>query len=125
MMAILEETVGDEPAEFYLGGYGKFDNFAYSCCQKYKITHPNVSLVFVTPYLRDAREGYDAVLYPAIEDKPLKFAISYRNRYMAEKADLAIAYICRTYGGAYTMYKHIEKKGRPICNLADSPLDNL
>ena len=51
ILGFLEETVGDQPAEMYLGGYGEFDNFAYDCCKKYKETHPKVSLIFVTPYL--------------------------------------------------------------------------
>ena len=51
LLAFLEEKIGDAPADLYLGGYGDFDRFAYDCCKKYKETHPNVSLVYVTPYL--------------------------------------------------------------------------
>jgi len=48
---ILMKNIGDKPAEIYLGGYGNFDDFAYSCCKKYQKCHPNISLVFVTPYI--------------------------------------------------------------------------
>ena len=51
ILAFLEEKVGDQPADMYLGGYGDFDDFAYDCCNKYKKIHPKVSLIFVTPYL--------------------------------------------------------------------------
>ena len=77
ILAFLEEKVGDQPADMYLGGYGSFDSFAYDCCKKYKETHPNVSLVFVTPYLTiDYQKNhldyqktrYDSILYPEIED---------------------------------------------------------
>ena len=51
ILAFLEEKVGDRSADMYLGGYGAFDSFAYECCKKYKTTHPQISLVFVTPYL--------------------------------------------------------------------------
>lgn len=51
ILAFLEEKVGDQPADMYLGGYGSFDSFAYDCCKKYKATHPNISLVFIAPYL--------------------------------------------------------------------------
>ena len=50
-MKFLDETVGDKTADFYLGGYGNFDAFAYRCCKEYKRTHSEVSLVFVTPYM--------------------------------------------------------------------------
>ncbi len=51
VLTILEEKVGNQPADMFLGGYGNFDNFAYNCCKKYKSTHENISLVFVTPYM--------------------------------------------------------------------------
>ena len=51
ILDFLEEKIGDQPADMYLGGYGDFDDFAYDCCKKYKETHSNISLVFVTPYL--------------------------------------------------------------------------
>ena len=85
-------------------------------------------MVFVTPYitaayqkkcLEEQKNQYDAILYPPIEDKPPKYALVYRNRYMAEKADLMIVYVNRTWGGAYQMYKCAKQKGKPIFNLAD------
>ena len=127
ILAFLEENVGDQPADMYLGGYGSFDSFAYDCCKKYKETHPNVSLVFVTPYLSiDYQKNhldyqktrYDSILYPEIEDKPKRFAIIYRNKYMVEMADYVVAYVLHDKGGAYATYKHAKRKGKEILNLA-------
>ena len=121
LLEILESTVGDAPAEFFLGGYGNFDSFAYSCCKKYKIKHPKVSLVFVTPYLKiDPTYAalYDSVVYPDIEDKPLKFAITYRNKYMVEKADIVVAFIDHEWGGAYKTYVYAKRKWKRVINLA-------
>ena len=87
ILAFLEEKVGDNPADFYLGGYGSFDSFAYDCCKKYKAIHPGVSLIFITPYmtveyqqnhLEYQKTRYDEIIYPEIEDKPPRFAITYR-----------------------------------------------
>ena len=119
ILAFLEEKIGDQPADMYLGGYGSFDSFAYDCCKKYKETHPSVSLVFVTPYMtidyqknhlnyQNAR--YDSILYPEIEDKPKRYAITYRNKYMVEKADYVVAYVSHDWGDAYTAYKHAKKR---------------
>ena len=128
ILSFLEEKVGDEPADMYLGGYGDFDSFAYDCCKKYKKTHPNVSLVFVTPYLtidyqrnhlQHQEKMYDSIFYPEIEDKPKRYAISYRNKYMAEKADYVTAYVSHSWGGAYKTYQHAKRKGKKIFNLAD------
>lgn len=125
--AFLKEKVGDNAADIYLGGYGNFDAFAYDCCKKYKETHPNISLVFVTPYLtidncrnslRHQEAMYDFILYPEIEEKPLRYAITYRNRYMVEKADYVVAYVSHDWGGAYGTYKHAQRKGKEIFNLA-------
>ena len=128
ILTILSDIIGNKTAEIYLGGYGGFDNFAYDCCKLYKNTHPNVSLVFVTPYITEDYERnhlcyiktkYDAILYPEIEKKPLKFAIAYRNRYMVEKSDYIISYISHDWGGAYTTYKYAKKLNKPIFNLTD------
>ena len=48
-----------------------------------KISHPNAKIIFVTPYLNkwlDERKDYtekeyDEILYPELEQTPLKFAI--------------------------------------------------
>ncbi|MBQ8416126.1 MAG: hypothetical protein IJX13_04405 [Clostridia bacterium] len=128
ILSFFGDKVGNQPADMYLGGYGDFDNFAYSCCKKYKETHPDISLVFVTPYLTveyqrnhlDYQQTrYDSILYPEIEDKPPRFAISYRNKYMVEKADYVVAYVDHDWGGAYTTYKHAKRKGKEILNLAN------
>jgi len=130
ILAFLEEKVGDRVAEMYLGGYGGFDSFAYACCKKYRETHPNTALVLVTPYLerlerkkddwqRQDKE-YNYVLYPEIENRPKRYAILYRNRYMIEKADYVVAYVSHRWGGAYTTYMYAKQKGKPVFNLAES-----
>ncbi len=126
LIAILEETIGEQKVEFYLGGYGKFDHFAYRCCKKYKMQHPNVSLVYITPYLTVSyqknhleyqKAKFDSIIYPNLERKPLRFAISYRNQYMIDCADFVIAYISRDWGGAYKTYRYAKHQGKTIFNL--------
>ena len=122
LLDILEELVGEDVAEFYLGGYGGFDSFAYRCCTKYKKAHPHVKLIYVTPYLsqndlKEKYERYDEILYPEIENVPPKFAILYRNRYMVERSDFVISYIRYQSGGAYQAYSYARKKGKRIVEL--------
>ena len=134
IFAFLEDRVGDQLADMYLGGYGGFDRFAYECCKKYKEKHPNVSLVFVTPYLTATyqkkhleyeKQRYDFIIYPEIEDKPKRYAITYRNRYMVEKADYVIAYVSHDWGGAYATYQYAKRRGKAIFNLANFEEENF
>lgn len=125
IFAFLEEKVGDQPADMYLGGYGEFDAFAYECCKNYKEFHPQISLILITPYLpgnvqiRYNEARYDAVLYPELENKPKRYAITYRNRYMVEQADYVVAYVSHDWGGAYQTYRYAQRKGKEIFNLVD------
>ena len=127
IISFLEETVGDTPAELFLGGYGSFDEFARRCAEQYRKTHPNVRLVFVTPYLTPeyqknhlayAHKLYDGVVYPELERTPAKFAVLKRNRWMVEQADLLVCYVERESGGAYTAMKYAKRLKKTIINLA-------
>ena len=131
IMTYLENIVGKTDAQFYLGGYGDFDSLAYECCKKFKEAHPQVSLVFVTPYitlnyqnnhLKQQCDKYDAVIYPEIEDKPLKFAIYYRNRWMVEKADCVICGITHAYGGAYKACLFAKRRKKTILNVTETEI---
>ena len=124
MLSILESTIGDATAEFYLGGYGSFDSFAYTCAKTYQTAHPLVSLVYVSPYVTPRLTPqeitqYDQILYPPLENIPPRFAISHRNRYMVDRADYVVAYINRSFGGAYQTYTYAERQHKEVVNLAD------
>ena len=128
IISILMEIVGDCSADLFLGGYGSFDEFALKCGKKYQKTHPNTRLVFVTPYitldyqknhLRYQKDLYDDIVYPELENVPLKFAISLRNRWMIERSDYVIAYITHDWGGAYQSYKYAKKREKNIFNIID------
>ena len=120
LLSILQSQVGNTPCDFFLGGYGSFDSFARECCRKYQSEHPNVNLVLVTPYIeidKFIQDLYDDSTYPPLESVPRKFAISHRNKWMVENADLVIAYVNYSSGGAYTTYQHAKRKKKEIVNL--------
>lgn len=127
VLAIMEECIGNAECEMLLGEYGGFDAFAYCCAKKYKQAHPKSRMVFVTPYLSDGyrknsiehtKDRFDQVVYPPLEKVPLRYAIVRRNKWMIEQADVIIAYITHTYGGAYTMYRYAMKKEKDVYNIA-------
>ena len=131
IMELLQKRIGEEKAELFLGNCGNFDRLAYECGKKYRNEHSSTSLIFVTPYIiTDSRKaplichanGYDSILYPPIENRPRKYAIIYRNRFMAEKADLIIAYINHCSGGAYQACRYAKGKGKSIYNLGEKEI---
>lgn len=126
ILDFLEKRVGDTEAEMHLGGYGGFDQFAYECCKKYKKAHPKIRLIYVTPYmtveyqkkhLSEAQGRYDGIIYPAIEEKPLRYAILERNKCMVEMADCIICAVTHCFGGAYQMYCYAKRKKKEIYNI--------
>ena len=126
MLDCLEKRIEGEAVNFLLGGYGNFDRFSFICAKKYKEKHSTAKLIFVTAYLTEEyqknhlqikRKIYDEILYPPLEDKPLRFAIYYRNRYMIEQADFIVAFMEREFGGAYQAYAYAKKLGKEIVDL--------
>lgn len=125
VLEFLEKRVGDTPCEFYLGEYGGFDRFSYHCAKVFKETHSNARLIFVTPYLDGVqkhsapqKERFDMIIYPEIENAPPRYAIDHRNRWIADCADIIVAYITHEYGGAYAMYRRAKQKHKEIYNIA-------
>lgn len=125
---ILAEAVAAESVSFYLGGYGSFDEHCAGICREIKKDLPNCEVVFVTPYITESAQErmknlvdmklYDSTIYPPIEKTPPRFAISKRNEWMISEADLVIAYVSRSFGGAYKSLKYAERKKKRIINFA-------
>lgn len=93
---------------FYCGGYGDFDNLSEKAIEYVrKNSGVNCTKTFVTPYLNINKvkhsyiEKYDDIIYPALENVPLKYAILKRNEWMIKNSNLVIAYVKYTWGGAY------------------------
>ncbi len=127
LLKILEKEVGDSPADFYLGGYGGFDNYAKNVCKQFQKTHSLCKLYFITPYRSQKylknrlylEEYYDGVILPDISESCTKFAILKRNDWMIEQADLIIAYVEHTWGGAAKSLEKANKLKKKIYNLAE------
>ncbi len=101
VIEILETVASGSTVDFFPGEYGAFDCFAYKCAKKFKAKYKSVKLIYVTPYLSFAKrddffaKGFDQIIYPEIESVPLKYAIVHRNRWIADQADVIIAYVKR------------------------------
>lgn len=109
--------------DFYLGGYGNFDRICLGALLELKRKYNNIKIILIYAYLPTKIDEYteityDETLYPnGFEDKPKKFAITYRNKWIVENSDIIITYIHKDYGGAYDAYKYAKSKNKQIINL--------
>ena len=115
-----------EYVEFLMGRNGDFDIFAASAVKTAQraIGHENSCLILVEPYpMKDDiyyKDFYDEIEYPIDSKTHPKGAITKRNRWLVENADMLLAYVEEgKNGGAMTALKYAEKLGVKIINLAE------
>ena len=116
----LYETVVELSREgadfFYLGGYGQFDTMATGVVRELKQKYPHIRSVLVLPYLNREYDmsAYDESIYPPLEKVPKRYAISRRNEYMVDAADVVVAYVVYSFGGASNTLRYAERKQKRI-----------
>lgn len=113
----VEGLITQETADmFLLGGYGGFDRMASSVVWELKKKYPHVKSVLVLPYLdRKMDESQcDWTVYPGLEKVPRRYAITHRNRYMVNDADVVIAYVQHSWGGAAQTLDYAKQKKKRI-----------
>lgn len=116
LLSTCEQLIEEGADTFYLGGYGDFDHLAHQTVKKLQRIHTGLMSILVMPYLNwnvDVSE-YDETIYPPLETVPLRFAISKRNLWMAEKADVMVAYVTHDWGGACKTMEHAQKKKKRV-----------
>ena len=118
---VTQKLIEQGATTFYLGGYGAFDSLAASVLREQKKRYSQIELVLVLAYLNTGRDtsGYDSTVYPPLETVPRRFAISHRNRWMVESADVVVAYVLRDWGGAAATLRCAKQKKKQIISYRD------
>lgn len=126
---IRKNFMDDKHIVCYLGGYGDFDEICACACRELKREYAGIELVYVTAYIGLSEQAkikemqnrglYDTSIYPPIEKAPLKFAITRRNEWMMANADLIIAYVDHSYGGAYQSLQVAKRRKKKIINICE------
>jgi len=119
----------DGVREFWCGGMGAFDLRCAQIVRKLKKDFPDIRLALVLPSARNAASA--GALVPSAYDEFFvcdasdgaypKQAITLRNRWIAENADLLIAYVQKDFGGAYTAVRQALKKKKPVRFIRENP----
>ena len=123
----ITELIHEGFTEFYSGGMGEFDKLCERAVRALKRDHDKIRLNLVLPYMsariNNDRERYtvlyDEIIVPDLGSIHYKRAITARNRWMIDRADAVLAYVCRDYGGAYMMFDYANKLCKKIINLGD------
>ena len=116
---IIDSLIVEGATQFLLGGYGQFDMLAARRVAKAKLLHPGLESILVIPYLDRKYDSklYDRTLYPSLEQVPLRFAISKRNEYMVDAADIIVAYVNHEWGGAAKTLEYARRKNKDVRSL--------
>jgi len=115
---------------FYIGGYGDFDNMASDVLKEMKEKYPHISISLILAYIPTGpdlriKTHYDTLYPEGLEFAPKKYAITYRNRWVAETSDYMIAYVALSSGGAYEALKHAKRKNKITINLAEEKFQSI
>ena len=107
---------------FLLGGYGEFDRMAAAVVWELKSDYPGVQSILVLPYpdKKADTHNYDCTEYPPLEKVPRRYTISHRNRYMVEQADVVVAYVGHSWGGAAQTLKFAQRRNKKVIQYSDA-----
>lgn len=123
---LLKDLIRTKPfVEIYIGRNGEFDIYVATIVKRVQAAmgKDNNEFICVLPYpekdIEYYDDYYDNVMIPeCIGNTHPKGAITKRNRWMVEQADLFICYVEREEGGAYAALKYARKLEKEIVNLA-------
>ena len=107
---------------FYVGNNGNFDAIVRrqleDLSQTYLITYS-----VVLAYLPTKKSEYDdytnTILPEGIETVPKRFAISWRNKWMIDHADVVVTYVTHGFGGAAQFKELAERQGKTLIELIE------
>ena len=109
----------------YNGGYGNFDYFAAKCVQRMQEQYSNIRNCLVLPYIDQPfldriavfTNRFDETIYPPLENVPRRYAIIRRNEWMVDSADVVIACVKYSWGGAARTLEYARRKKKNIIQI--------
>lgn len=122
LRTVLIELIEHENVRmFYVGNQGAFDTMVHTVLQELAMQYPQISYAVVLAYLprQNNEGGVDSIWPEGLEKISRRFAISWRNRWMLDRANYVVTYITHSWGGAAQFAQAAKKKGKTVYNLSD------
>ena len=123
LAALIEKYARDSDRLLcYNGGYGNFDYFAAKYVQQLQRQYSNIRNCLVLPYIDQPfldriaifTNRFDETIYPPLESVPRKYAIIRRNEWMVDNADIVIACVKYSWGGAARTLEYTRRKKKTV-----------
>ena len=106
---------------FYVGNNGSFDTMVRRQLEDLSQTYP-ITYSVVLAYLPTEKNKYDNLtntIYPeGLETVPKRFAISRRNKWMIQQADVVVTYVTHNFGGAAQFKALAERQSKYVVELS-------
>ncbi len=122
--ATIERLILDKGVtRFYVGNNGNFDSMVYRQLKRLNAEHPHIRYYVVLAYMPTAKDELDIIdytetIYPeGLETVPPRFAISKRNEWMVENADIVVTYVKYSTGGAARAKMIAERKEKIVVEI--------
>lgn len=108
-------------SEFYVGNNGRFDFMVHKQLKELSNEY-NISYSIVLAYLNNNKQDVsDNTIFPeGIEAVPKRFAISWRNKWMLNRADIVVTYVTHNFGGAAQFSNMAKRQGKKIIEVGGS-----
>lgn len=122
---ITKAILTDSVTMFYVGNQGQFDSMVRKTLKRITKQYPQVNYAVVLAYMPKEKKEYDhtgysdTMLPEGIENVPPRFAISWRNKWMLQQADIVITYITHSWGGAAQFADLAKRQHKQVINIAD------
>ena len=112
----------NEEIVFYVGNKGSFDFIVQIILKNMIGEYPGIKAYVVLDGLPNEREKdlpLETIVPEGIEEIPKRFAMSFRNKWMIEKCDIAIVFCTDCASNTRKHIDMLKKKRKAIINIAD------
>ncbi|MBQ3169460.1 MAG: hypothetical protein IJB25_12940 [Clostridia bacterium] len=111
IISLIENQNADR---FYVGNHGCFDAHVLSVLKELSNLYPHIQYAVVLNRMPDTQLFHASILPEGIELVHPRFSISWRNRWMIDHSDFVVAYITRSFGGAYQFTELAKRKQKKV-----------
>ena len=121
LKATLQDLIENKGVDlFYVGNQGNFDAMARKVLSELSKMYPITYRVVLAYFPKEETDYSDHTILPdGIETVPPRFAISYRNKWMLEKADYVVTYVTYPTGGAVQFKAMAQKRGKTVIECSN------